>query len=55
MGTSEIQTRKVQKKNRVAIPPEYLSGIDIDIGDDVIVVACEDKVEIRPASKEQLR
>jgi len=50
----DVQSRTVQTEGRLNIPGEYLSHIDVEIGDDVFVGVDGDKIVIQEATIDSL-
>ena len=55
MGKDEVQQRKIQKKGRVDVPDEFWEGMSLKIGDGILVVDKKDRIEIRPATADQIK
>ena len=55
MGNSEVQERKIQKKGRVAVPDEFWEKMSLKVGDGILVVDRDDRIEIRPATADQIK
>ena len=50
----DMETRKLQSLGRVDIPDEYLTQIDVDEGEKIMVICEEDEIIITKATKDKL-
>ena len=55
MPADSVKQRQIQQKGRVDVPDEIWDELDLSIGDSIFVYEEDGRVQIRPATVEELR
>jgi len=55
MSTGDVRQRQIQQKGRVDVPDDIWDSLGLEYGDSILVYEDDGRVQIRPASVEELR